>query len=240
MEPNRYSSWRRLTRVLAWVRRFQNNCYAKCSSSGTLTTEEINDAETELIINAQKKTYAEEYNQLINNKGISKTSCLLKLSPQIDENKILRCNSRLKNAEFLSFDTRYPIILPRYSHITKLIVKDCHKAGQHICGVNHILAELSTKYWVVSGREEIKQWEAECSECKRRKANSATQIMAPLPTKRLQFSMKAFERCAVDYGGPFITIQGRGQKRAKRYLALFTCLSSRAVHLEVAFALDAD
>ncbi|XP_065640477.1 uncharacterized protein LOC136073053 [Hydra vulgaris] len=207
---------------------------------GTLLTEKNNDAETELIINAQKKTFAEEYNQLINNKGISKTSYLLKLLPRLDENKMLRCDSRLKNAEFLSFNTRYPIILPRYNHITKLIVKDCHEAGQHMYGVNHILAELSTKYWVVSGREKIKKWEAECAECKRRKAKLATQIMAPLPTKRLQFSMNAFEKCAVDYGGPFITIQGRRKKRAKRYLALFTCLSSRAVPLEVAFALDAE
>ncbi|XP_065642164.1 uncharacterized protein LOC136073844 [Hydra vulgaris] len=124
LEPTRYSSWRRLTRVLAWVRRFQHNCFKKCLSSGTLSTEEINDAETELVINAQKKTFAEEYNQLINNKGISKTSCLIKLSPRIDENKMLRCDSRIKNAKFLSFDTRYLIVLPRYNHITKLIVKD--------------------------------------------------------------------------------------------------------------------
>ena len=52
--------------------------------------------------------------------------------------------------------------------------------------------------------------------------------------------LKAFARTAVDYGGPFLTIQGRGKQRAKRYLCLFTCLTSRAVHLEVAFGLDTD
>ena len=49
--------------------------------------------------------------------------------------------------------------------------------------------------------------------------------MAPLP---------------VDFGGPLITKQGRGETHLKRYLCLFTCLAPRAVHLEVAFSLDTD
>lgn len=64
--------------------------------------------------------------------------------------------------------------------------------------------------------------------------------MAPLPLPRLEVSLKAFTRTAVDYAGPFITIQGRGKRRQKRYLCLFTCLATRAVHLEIAFGLDTD
>ncbi|XP_047138735.1 uncharacterized protein LOC124814782 [Hydra vulgaris] len=59
LEPIRHPSWRRLTQILAWVRRFQHNCFKKCLSSVTLSTEEVNDAEIELIINAQKRTYAQ-------------------------------------------------------------------------------------------------------------------------------------------------------------------------------------
>ena len=64
--------------------------------------------------------------------------------------------------------------------------------------------------------------------------------MAPLPTSRQKPSLRAFARSAVDFAGPFITVQGRGKRREKRYLWLFTCLTSRAVHLEVAYGLDTD
>ena len=53
-------------------------------------------------------------------------------------------------------------------------------------------------------------------------------------------SLRAFARSAVDFAGPFIMAQGRGKRREKLYLCLFTCLATRAVHLEMAFGLDTD
>jgi len=64
--------------------------------------------------------------------------------------------------------------------------------------------------------------------------------MAPLPLNRLKTSLQAFTRAAVDFAGLFVTVQGRGKRREKQYLCLFTCLASRAVHLEMAYGLDID
>ena len=89
-----------------------------------------------------------------------------------------------------------------------------------------------------AAREEIRQWEKECNECKRRKAKAAQQIMAPLPRVRLQLPLRAFAQVSVDYGDPFITVQGRGKRQEKRWLCLFTCLACRAVYLEMAYGLD--
>ena len=114
------------------------------------------------------------------------------------------------------------------------------KCGNHIAGTNQTLSAISTRFWIVAAREEITDWEKECTMCTRRKAKSAKQIMAPLPLIRLKSSLKAFVRTAVDFAGPFITIQGRGRQRQKRYLCLFTCLATRAVHLEIAYGLDTD
>ena len=68
----------------------------------------------------------------------------------------------------------------------------------------------------------------------------ASQVMAPLPTFRTQMSLRAFSQTSVDYGGPFITRQGCGKARLKSYLCRFTCLATRAVHLELAYSLDTD
>ena len=152
----------------------------------------------------------------------------------------MRSNSRIVNAEFLSIDTRYPIILPRTSWVTKLIVKQYHVDGYHSTGTNHTLAALSSKYWIISAREVIREVEKDCVVCRRRKAKLATQVMAPLPNVRLKMSLRPFTNAAVDYAGPFITIQGRSIRRAKRYLCLFTCLNTRAIHLEMSFNMDTD
>ena len=76
--------------------------------------------------------------------------------------------------------------------------------------------------------------------CRRMKNKAAGQIMAPLPRIRTRLTCRAFDQTAVDYAGPFLTVQGRGKQRQKRWLCLFTCLATRAVHLELAWGLDTD
>ena len=47
------------------------------------------------------------------------------------------------------------------------------------------------------------------------KGESCEQIMAALPLSRLKTSLRAFSRTALDFGGPYITEQGRGKSRQK-------------------------
>ena len=59
--------------------------------------------------------------------------------------------------------------------------------------------------------------------------------MSDLPEDRLE-SHPPFTYCAVDYFGPFIIKENR--KELKRYGVLFTCMGSRAIHLETATSLE--
>ena len=61
--------------------------------------------------------------------------------------------------------------------------------------------------------------------------------MSDLPEDRLE-SSPPFTYCAVDYCGPWHVKEGR--KEVKKYIALFTCMASRAVHLEVSNSLETD
>ncbi|KAL4238005.1 hypothetical protein ACF0H5_002716 [Mactra antiquata] len=239
LHPKNYSNWRKLVHVYAWVKRFMENCKRPKPEriSGELDVSEVHDAEVVIIINCQKTSFTDEYKCLLNKKAISNKSKIIKLNPKIDIEGLLRCEGRLMFAEFVSYDCRYPIILPRNSFVTELIVKHYHEKGKH-SGTNYTLSLLSTHYWIIAAREVIREVEKNCSTCRRNKAKPSEQIMAPLPAARTGMPMRAFAHTAVDYGGPFETIQGRGKVREKRYLCLFTCLATRAVHLEMAYKLD--
>ena len=237
--PRRFSDWTKMVRVHAWARRFISNCRGGERLRGDLTCEEMNVASLSIIWEAQTEAFAEDLKLVESGQGLPPKSRLAKLSPRLNEDKVLRCDGRTQLAEWLPFDVRFPIILPRKHPVTRLIIRDCHEQRHH-GGTNETLAALSDHYLVEAAREEIRDWEKDCMVCRKRKARSGEQVMAPLPVKRLCEPLRAFARVAVDYGGPFETIQGRGKTRRKRYLCLFTCLLSRAVHLEVAYALDSN
>ena len=69
-----------------------------------------------------------------------------------------------------------------------------------------------------------------CVLCRRLRRPVEEQMMADLPEDRVE-SVPPFTFCGMDCFGPFITKNGR--KECKRYGLMFTCLCSRAVHIEM-------
>ena len=62
--------------------------------------------------------------------------------------------------------------------------------------------------------------------------------MADLPECRVNVKPNVFYNTGVDFFGP-IVVKAR-RNRVKRYECIFTCLSVRAVHIELADSLDTD
>jgi hypothetical protein len=58
--------------------------------------------------------------------------------------------------------------------------------------------------------------------------------MGNLPSKRVQ-PARPFINCGVDYAGPIVIKQskGRGKNSVKAYVALFICLATKAIHLQL-------
>ena len=230
-DPNYFSTFRRLCRVTGWVQRFVTNCRLPRElpkRDRTLCSTEILNVEKWWIKQAQGEAFP---------KG-EREGCLLRRSPKNGDDGLLRMDGRLRLADELSYNTRHPILLPKEHVVTRLIIKDAHEELGHGSGVEQVLILLRSRFWIVKGRRAVRSIVESCAQCRRRfSVKTAEQKMAPLPRPRLQ-SLRAFERVGVDYGGPFLTKQGRGKAKAKRYLCLFTCLATRAVHLEISYSLD--
>ena len=71
-----------------------------------------------------------------------------------------------------------------------------------------------------------------------RSSGSESRSMCDIPEDRLE-CCTPFTFCSVDLFGPFTIKEGRS-KKVKRYGVLFTCMSSRAIHLETVISLETD
>ncbi len=99
-----------------------------------------------------------------------------------------------------------------------------------------MLSELRRKYWISNANSAARKILSKCVVCRRYRAPAGEQKMSDLPQERLQPDLAPFTNTGVDYFGPFEV--KRGRSLVKRYGVLFTCMTSRAIHIEVANSLD--
>ena len=163
------------------------------------------DAEVYTINSSQREYFKQEYEPLQRGSNVLKSSKLGIIYLELDSDGLIRRNGRLKYAGFLPYDARFPVILPRNSPVTRLIFRSYHEENNHSAGTNHLLSMLSRRFWVVSEREIIKECTNHCMICKKNKAASASQLIAPLSQIRLKFNIGAFSNVGVE---PFLTIHG--------------------------------
>ena len=99
----------------------------------------------------------------------------------------------------------------------------------------HVLNELRQRYWILKGLATVQKISSSSPSCRRLRAKPEPPVMADLPNSRLGYQQPPFTNTGVDYFGPMLVRHGR--KTEKRYGVLFTCLTTRAVHLEIAHSL---
>ena len=232
----RCSTFWKAQRVMAQVQRFVALCKGTKPASGVMTVEELRVSMVALVRQCQREAFSNEFESLEKNKCVDRRSKLLSFTPYLDKNNVIRVGGRLDRAK-LPYEVRHPIILPQKHRLTELIV-DCYHRLENHGGVDHVLAAIRNKFWIIHGRQEVKQFKRRCQKCKREGAKAGHQLLSELPTERMTPMQPAFYHASVDYFGP-ITVRLTRNTTAKRYGALFTCMTTRCVHLEVAESLSA-
>jgi hypothetical protein len=233
-DPERYSTWSKTVRVTAWCRRWRRMSGLNRTISPTLEADEILTAEKYWLQYMQGQEQTAGVIEQLKSGEVVKN--MRNLSPFLDAEGLLRVGGRLEKSQ-LPYDAKYPIIVPSRNHLCTLLVRHYHTRCKHAKGTNALLAETRQRFWILNGRAEIKRFQQSCILCIKIKKKQGEQLMASLPSFRVTVPIRAFAKCGIDFAGPF-TVKITRFKRDKRYICLFTCLCSRAVHLEVAHGLD--
>lgn len=193
--------------------------------------EDLTEAETAIISFCQQERFPEEIAALnSSNPEIPRSSNIYKLDPVL-ENGLLRVGGRLSRAAI-----KHPLILSKDQHISHLILRHFHLELGH-GGRNHVLSTARRKFWITNGVSAARKVIARCLFCKLYGGKMGEQKMADLPEERVVPDLPPFN-VGVDYFG-LVDVK-RGRNTVKRYGVVFTCMTSRAVHLEVAYSLDTD
>lgn len=246
---DRFSKFSRLIRVIAFCYRFFNNCKAHGTNGSRvrnkdqirpLSFEELEQSRWALIKMIQRNEFKTELHSIRNNMRVNKNSSLVSLNPYIDASDVLRVGGRLRHAD-VSFDSKHPILLPGKHAFTRLLIIHEHERHLH-AGAQATLAAVRQNYWPTSARSTIRNIIKKCIICVRNSPNLSTTLMADLPPMRVNTVKYAFQKCGVDYAGPFLYKEGqrKNARRLKCYIALFICLATKAVHIELAADLSAE
>ncbi|XP_036346466.1 uncharacterized protein LOC118755749 [Rhagoletis pomonella] len=232
----RYSCYTRLLRITSLLLRFVNNCKAKCINSKgnnqSITTSELRTAHDVLVRSAQAGSYTFELRTIGQGRQLPSSHKLAPLAPFIDEQGLLRVGDRVTNAK-INYNQKHPFIMDKTHPLTKLIVRDYHIRYLH-AGHRQLHYLLALKYWIPGVTYVIKQCIFKCTVCMRHRGISYQQQMGDIPKYRLDPG-SPFLNTGIDFAGPIQvrSWKGRGSKLYKCWIALFICLTTKAIHIEL-------
>jgi len=228
---NQTNSWTKMVRIIYRIFRWSK------SNQRKLEVEVKQKAEKAIIRLVQQKAFPDDINQLKKKEQLKKSSSIYQLSPFIDGEDILRVGGRIKNANNIPYEEKHPIILPRRSTTTMAIIRKVHEEMQH-GGRNSTLCRLREKgFWCINGNSLVRHILHKCVTCRMLRGKSEAPKMADLPEDRLQ-EAPPFTYVGLDLFGPFLIKERRSE--LKRYGIIYTCLNSRACHLESVNSMDTD
>lgn len=243
----RFSSWKSLVRAVttlthiakSFSKSLPNNICRKWHQCTETLDVEISQAKSTIIKTVQREVYREEFESLTRYSKVPERSTLQRLDPFIDEQGLLRVGGRIHSAD-ISDPEKHPLIIPPNHHVVEILIQHYHDQVAHQGRHFTEGAIRSAGLWIVSGKRLISNVIHKCVLCRKLRGRMESQKMSALPSDRVSVD-PPFTHTGLDVFGPFtvVTRKTRGHSTEnKRWAVIFSCLSTRAVHLEVIEALS--
>ena len=168
------------------------------------------------------------------------SDALAQLSPFLDSNGILRVGGRLRLSN-LEYAHKYPVILPNSSPLSILLISYYHNKCKHQGRSITLSAIRKAGFFIHRASAVIRSFISKCVNCRKLRLPLSEQRMSDLPADRLE-SVPPFTNSGVDIFGPYSVVDGATTRRScstkKCWAVIFTCLVSRATHIEPLPSLD--
>ncbi|XP_041972070.1 uncharacterized protein LOC121728040 [Aricia agestis] len=228
----RFSKYKRLVRAAATVLLSAEAFKAKLLKrkvNTEISPDHIRLAELLLIKRSQNISFADDIKTIEAGQRPPKRSPFHKLAVKLDRSGILYLDSRVKEEYNLP-------VLHAKEEFTRLLVHHTHAVFNH---GNHqtVMNELRQRYHIIGLRSILRYICNKCQWCRTYRGTPSKIPLGDLPPERLAHNQPPFTALAVDYFGPMqVTI---GRRHEKRWGAIYTCLTTRAVHLELVPSLSA-
>ena len=146
----------------------------------------------------------------------------------------MRARGRLSKVDF-DLDTKHAILLPSKHPASRLMMLKCH-LDNYPQGVESMRHGLQQKFWILGLRNALRNIKNCCVPWRKYSAVVQAPIMADLPRERVEKVDFPFTYVGVDC---FLPIEVKYMRKTlKRWVCVFICLSTMAIHLEMVFSLD--
>lgn len=233
---NRLSNFRRLQRAWVYVLRFIANIRTKTRNISEPTAVEMDKALLIIVKLVQQEAFLDLFKLL--SCGSQKRNNYSGLSPFVDSDGLIRVGGRLKYSS-IPYDGKHQLLLPDKHQVTLALIRKLHEEHLHV-GQRGLLSIVRERFWPINAKSLIKKTIATCYVCCRNNPRPSSQYMGNLPDYRITPS-PVFANTGVDYAGPIVLKEaGRKTVPYKAYIAVFICLATKAIHLEVVSNLTTD
>ena len=140
-------------------------------------------------------------------------------------------SGRVGSTMKVGYDVEELPILDSKHPFVRLVVKEYHEKDH--AGDDKVLWQLRVKYWIPQARRLVRKIRKACIKCRLLNRRVASQVMAPLPNERV-LPTPPWTNTSVDLFGPFECRDVvKKRMKIKVWGIIFTCLVSRASHLDV-------
>ena len=249
IDVSRFSQFDKLLCVTAFVLRFvgllkpsnlRDKNKGKALDRVWPSPAELNLAETYWMRTIQAKSFEREMRYLLSKSTPDKPIRVDQFRLFVDGDNVIRSQGRIGLTD-LPIHSKNPILLPTHNPVVNLLIYDVHLKTKH-SGTSDTLSTLREKYWILKGRQAVKRILKSCKICARVEGLPYSSVVSPdLPSIRVSED-PPFSHTGIDYAGPLYThSKNHGATKVdKAYICVFTCASTRAVHLELAPDLSVD